>query len=199
MCRVQSHVCVVPFTAPRIAPTTESQQDSFDELDDLLTEGIFSSACGWVIQLCKVLQDRSVVRDMTREFRPHYSGRKAINWALLAVCVKEVMPSLCNIASTLVSKFVQLLLQANCPDMVDGVLEYIKRLGSGSASGEAPDQGDADKDVVTTTVNELLSVIADMSIPQVYVLYIHVLTCMILHCVQVYMYLCRNDHNCVLL
>lgn len=105
MCRVQSRVCVVPFTPPKIAPTTESQQDSFDELDDLLTEDTFSSACGWVIQLCKLLQDRNVVQDMAREFRPHYGGRKAINWALLTVCVKEVIPNLCNIASALVFLF----------------------------------------------------------------------------------------------
>ena len=62
--------------------------------------------------------------------------------------------------------------------MVDSVLEYMQRLGSGSASGEALDQGEADKDVVRTTVDELLSVIADMSVPQVYMcctyMYLHV-------------------------
>ena len=80
----------MPFKGPSIAPTTEEIQDAFDELDDLITDGTLSSACGWVIHLNQVLQNKQVIREMTKFFRGHYAGRKAINWALLGVCVKEV-------------------------------------------------------------------------------------------------------------
>lgn len=88
--RVQSRVCVVPFRSPKIAPTTDELQDSFDELDDLLNEKSFSSACGWVVRVGRSLQDKCTVKDMTKIFRPHYPGRRATNWALLGVCVKQV-------------------------------------------------------------------------------------------------------------
>ena len=42
--RVQSRVCTVPFEGPTIAPDNEEAQDSFDELDDMLTDGVVSAA-----------------------------------------------------------------------------------------------------------------------------------------------------------
>lgn len=95
LCRVQSRVCIVPFKGPSTAPTTEAEQDSYDELDTLILDGTMSAAIGWVIRVGSLLQDRSEIRDMTRRFRPYYSGRKAINWALLGICVKQVLLTIC--------------------------------------------------------------------------------------------------------
>ena len=53
----------MPFATPKIAPTTDELQDAFDELDDLLTDGSFSSACGWVVRIGKHLQDRETIRE----------------------------------------------------------------------------------------------------------------------------------------
>ena len=80
----------MPFRGPKIAPTTDELQGSFDELDDLLNDKSFSSACGWVVCVGRSLQDKLTVKDMAKFFRPHYPKRRATNWALLGVCVKEV-------------------------------------------------------------------------------------------------------------
>ena len=34
----------MPFEGPTIAPDNEEAQDSFDELDDMLTDGVVSAA-----------------------------------------------------------------------------------------------------------------------------------------------------------
>ena len=87
---MRSRVCIAPFKSPAIAPSTEEEQDAFDELDDILTEGTLSTACGWVVRVGQCLHDRQIVREMAARFRPHFPGRQAINWALVGVCVKEV-------------------------------------------------------------------------------------------------------------
>lgn len=90
VCRVQSRVCIINFEGPSIAPINEIQQNQFDELDDLMSSGDLSASCGWVVKQGRLLQDRQLLREMITAFRPHYSGRKANNWAMLALCVKEV-------------------------------------------------------------------------------------------------------------
>ena len=89
-CRVRSRVCIVPFKTPPISPSTDEEQDSFDYLDDMLMEGTLSACCGWVIKVGKTLSCRDTIREMMARFRPHFTGRQAVNWALLGVCVKEV-------------------------------------------------------------------------------------------------------------
>lgn len=83
-------MCIAPFKSPAIAPSSEEEQDAFDELDDILTEGSLSAACGWVVRLGQCLHNRGIVMEMCTLLRPHFPGRQAMNWALVAVCVKEV-------------------------------------------------------------------------------------------------------------
>ena len=83
-------MCIAPFKTPAVSPTTDEEQDAFDELDDMLCEGSLSSSCGWVVKVGRRLHDRPTVREMAARFRSHFPGRQAINWALLGVCVKEV-------------------------------------------------------------------------------------------------------------
>lgn len=90
-CRVKSRVCIAPFKSPAVAPSNEEEQGAFDELDDTLNKGILSAVCGLVVKVGKSLHDRSMVREMAARFSPHFPGRQAINWALLGVCVKEVI------------------------------------------------------------------------------------------------------------
>ena len=87
---MRSRVCIAPFRSPVVAPSSEEEQDAFDELEDMFSEGSLSAACGWVIKVGKILHDRCTVREMAARFRPHFPGRQATNWALLGVCVKEV-------------------------------------------------------------------------------------------------------------
>ena len=80
----------MPFKNPPVAPTSDQEQDSFDDLDDMLMEGTLSASCGWVIEVGQTLKCRRTIRDMTARLRLHFPGRQALNWALLSVCVKEV-------------------------------------------------------------------------------------------------------------
>ncbi len=88
--RVLSRVCVVPFTKPSISPTTDEQQDAFDDLDDILEGGLLSSVYGWVIQQRRVLEDKERIRDMKRQLRAHFAGRSALNWSLVVTCLQQV-------------------------------------------------------------------------------------------------------------
>ena len=63
-------MCIVPFRNPPIAPTDDEEQDSFDQLDDLLTDGDLSSACGWVIKVGSHLDSRQEVQEMIK-YKPH--------------------------------------------------------------------------------------------------------------------------------
>lgn len=88
--RVQSRLCIIPFTKPSIAPTTEEQQEAFDELDDILIGGELSSVCGWAIKQKVSLEDKEKFKAMKLTLRPHFQGRSVLNWAYLAICLKEV-------------------------------------------------------------------------------------------------------------
>ena len=79
-------MCVVPFSKPSIAPSTDQEQEAFEELEDMLSEGTLSSVCGWAISLEKVLVNKEKVREMKSVVREHLEGRFASNWTLLAVC-----------------------------------------------------------------------------------------------------------------
>lgn len=61
----------------------------------------------------------------------------------------------------------QLLLEADCPDMVDGVIDYMKHLHTSGTVTSACVRADAYKNIILTTVEELLSVIAALDIPEV--------------------------------
>ena len=87
---VKSRLCIVPFEGPNIAPTTDKEQECFDELDDPVYDGNLSTACGWVIKVGQHLNSREAVREMVMFFRPHFPGREAINRALIGVCLKQV-------------------------------------------------------------------------------------------------------------
>ena len=77
--RVRSRVCVTPFKSPAVAPSTEEEQDAFDELDDMLMEGSLPAACEWVIKVGQSLHCRQTVREMAARSRSHFSGRKQAN------------------------------------------------------------------------------------------------------------------------
>ena len=62
--------------------------------------------------------------------------------------------------------YIQLLLEADYPDLIDDVIEYMKHLHSSNTVTSAS-EGDAHQKIVMTTVEELLSVIAGMDIPEV--------------------------------
>lgn len=88
--RVQSRVCVIPFTKPSISPTTEEQQLKFDELEDMLVGGELSSLCGWVIKQIAVLEDKEQFKEMRKTLRPFFQGRSVLNWTFVAICLKQV-------------------------------------------------------------------------------------------------------------
>ena len=114
-------MCVVPFSKPSIAPSTDQEQEAFEELEDMLSEGTLSSVCGWAISLEKVLVNKEKVREMKSVVREHLEGRFASNWTLLAVC------HMLYTQQTLLDFFLimQLLLESGFPALVDGALEFI--------------------------------------------------------------------------
>ena len=59
-----------------------------------------------------------------------------------------------------------MLLAANRPDMVDDVLRYMTTLHSIMATDALTTTAD-DQSIALTTINEVLSIVADKSIPQV--------------------------------
>ncbi len=88
--RVLSRVCMAPFLKPSTAPTTAEHQEAYDELDDLLLDGLLSPECGWAIRQVKVLENKEKLKEMKSHLRAHFQGRLVHNWALLALCLKEV-------------------------------------------------------------------------------------------------------------
>ena len=45
-----SRVCVVPFSKPSIAATTDDQLDAFDDIDEMIDQNLPSQGFGWIIQ-----------------------------------------------------------------------------------------------------------------------------------------------------
>ena len=88
--RVQSRVCVIPFSKPSISPINEDQQKAFDELDDIMVAGELSSACGWAIRQKAVLVDKEKFKEMRTTLRPFFQGRSVLNWTYVAICLKQV-------------------------------------------------------------------------------------------------------------
>ena len=39
-----SRVCVIPFTKPIISPATDEEQDAFDDIEDMVQNGLLSSS-----------------------------------------------------------------------------------------------------------------------------------------------------------
>ena len=83
-------MCVIPFTKPSIAPTTEKQQEKFDELEDMLVAGELSSACGWAIKQMAILEDKEKFKAMRTTLRPFFQGRSVLNWTYVALCLQQV-------------------------------------------------------------------------------------------------------------
>lgn len=62
----------------------------FDELEDMLSEGVLSSVCGWAISLEKVLVNKEKVKAVKSRLRSYFDGRFVSSWAFVALCLKEV-------------------------------------------------------------------------------------------------------------
>ena len=80
---------MIPFKKPSIAPNNDEEQDSFDELDEMLLNGDLSSTCGWAIQVKTVLEDREHFKLIKKGLRS-FEGRSVLNWTYLLMCLKEV-------------------------------------------------------------------------------------------------------------
>jgi hypothetical protein len=64
--KVQSRVCIIPFTKPSVAPTTEEEHLAFDELEDAL-DALLHGPSG--LNLClKTKKKFSVLDHYSREF-----------------------------------------------------------------------------------------------------------------------------------
>lgn len=89
-CRVLSKVSIAPFLKPSIASIPDEQQQAYEELEDMLTEGMLSSVCGWAIKQEEMLLKQAEVKHMKALLRLHFQGRSATNWTFLAICLKQV-------------------------------------------------------------------------------------------------------------
>lgn len=76
-------------------PTTDKQQEAFDELDDILMGGDLSSVCGWAIKQRASLEDKEKLKAMKLILRPFFQGRSVINWVYVAICLREVSTFIC--------------------------------------------------------------------------------------------------------
>ena len=85
-----SRVGIVPFSKPSLAPITDEQQQAYKELEDMLTEGMLSSVCGWAIKQEEKLLNKDEVKEMKALLRPHFQGCSASNWTFVALCLKQV-------------------------------------------------------------------------------------------------------------
>jgi hypothetical protein len=87
---VLSKVSIAPFLKPSIASIPDEQQQAYEELEDMLTEGMLSSVCGWAIKQEEMLLKQAEVKHMKALLRLHFQGRSATNWTFLAICLKQV-------------------------------------------------------------------------------------------------------------
>ena len=99
------------------------------------------------------LLDRQAIRELVSQFRHHYSGRKASNWAMLGFCAKQV-PAVCKIH--IISMYnilliLQLLMEAERGDLIDDVLTYMKALGA-EKDMHAKETADKNGEVIASTI-----------------------------------------------
>ena len=80
----------MPFSKPSIAPSTDQQQEAYEELEEMLNGGALSSMCGWIISMEKVLTNKDKLKEMKSRVQQHFEGRLVSNWTLLGVCLQEV-------------------------------------------------------------------------------------------------------------
>lgn len=193
-CRVQSRVCVIPFEKPSIAPSTEERQDAFEDLEDMLADGLPSSAFGWAVAQKALLQDKEAIRDLKSRFRSHFQGRAVQNWSLLALCLKQVSNVKLGTAQvhytnthppmhthmyppthirthphmyTLSLLCVQLLLEAGFPELVEPAINFIFQAYHGvSADQSAADVDNSDDDIDAAVILQTVEDIIESSAVQ---------------------------------
>lgn len=83
--RVMSRVCVVPFLKPSITAATDRELDAFDDLDEMIEEGIPTQALGWIIRQKDYLHDNKEARDMKHRLKDTFQGRSLMNWAVVSL------------------------------------------------------------------------------------------------------------------
>ena len=81
--KVQSRVCIIPFTKPSVAPTTEEEHLAFDELEDALDDHDLSKAIAWAIWFKSVLEDKEEIQCIRSLLTGVFQGQSANNWSLL--------------------------------------------------------------------------------------------------------------------
>lgn len=179
-CRVQSRVCKVPFQKPSTAPLDEDRQDAFDELEDLLADGLPSSAVGWAVAQKALLLDRDATRDLRSHFRSHFQGRAVQNWTLLGLCLKQVSDVKSEIAKVhafhthapthrahIFLHSAQLLLEAGFPELVDPAFSFIFQADRGIGAGQMSEASNDDAAVIRQTVQEIISATAEQPLSKV--------------------------------
>ena len=83
-------VCIIPFHKPSIVAITPTEQEAFDDLDELLNEGSLSGVLGWLVRQHSVLTDTMKIKQMKLKLSDYFSGRSLSNWALLLLCTQQV-------------------------------------------------------------------------------------------------------------
>ena len=81
------------FQEPIIAPVNKDEEDSFADLECLISGGTMSSAIGWVIQQGKSVasqEGRMEILAIKEKLRGLYHGRSLHNWSILLFFVQEV-------------------------------------------------------------------------------------------------------------
>lgn len=91
-----SGVCTIPFHKPSIVAITPTEQEAFDDLDELLNEGSLSGVFGWMVRQHSVLTDTMKIKQMKLKLNDFFSGRSLSNWALLLLCTQVCHISIQN-------------------------------------------------------------------------------------------------------
>ena len=86
---------MVPFSLPSIGPTTTMECQGFEDFEEALKKGVYSSAIGWVIRQKEKLLKSSAKEFITTvkiELQGHFGMkvRSCISWAVCLFFINQV-------------------------------------------------------------------------------------------------------------